>query len=65
MPKVKTHSGAKKRLNVTGGGKVKRACAYISHKLTTSKSRKQKNSLHAPTYVSKSDYAAVKQLLNI
>ena len=46
MPKVKTHSGAKKRFNVTGGGKIKRASAYIGHKLTTSKSRKQKNGLH-------------------
>ena len=64
MPKVKTHSGAKKRFNITGGGKVKRASAFISHKLTTSKSRKQKNSLHAPTYVSKTDYTAVKKLLN-
>jgi len=65
MPKVKTHSGAKKRFNVTGGGKIKRASAYIGHKLTTSKSRKQKNNLHAPTYVSKTELSAVKKLLGI
>jgi len=63
MPKMKTHSGAKKRFNVTGGGAIKRASAYISHKLTTGKTRKQKNSLHAPTYVSDADFANVKKLL--
>ena len=28
MPKLKTHSGAKKRFNLTKSGKVKRARAY-------------------------------------
>ena len=28
MPKLKTHSGAKKRFNLTKTGKVKRAHAY-------------------------------------
>ena len=28
MPKLKTHSGAKKRFNLTKTGKVKRAKAY-------------------------------------
>ena len=31
MPKLKTHSGAKKRFNLTKTGKVKRAHAYKSH----------------------------------
>ena len=30
MPKLKTHSGAKKRFNLTKTGKVKRARAYKS-----------------------------------
>ena len=34
MPKLKTHSGAKKRFNLTKNGKVKRAHAYKSHILT-------------------------------
>lgn len=34
MPKLKTHSGAKKRFNLTKTGKVKRAKAYKSHILT-------------------------------
>ena len=31
MPKLKTHSGAKKRFNLTKTGKVKRAKAFKSH----------------------------------
>ena len=34
MPKLKTHSGAKKRFNLTKSGKVKRARAFKSHILT-------------------------------
>ena len=34
MPKLKTHSGAKKRFNLTKNGKVKRAHAFKSHILT-------------------------------
>ena len=34
MPKLKTHSGAKKRFNLTKTGKVKRAQAFKSHILT-------------------------------
>ena len=34
MPKMKTHSGAKKRFSVTGSGKIRRLKAYKSHILT-------------------------------
>ena len=34
MPKLKTHTGAKKRFNLTKTGKVKRAKAFKSHILT-------------------------------
>ena len=33
MPKMKTHSGAKKRFKLTKTGKVKRGHAYRSHLL--------------------------------
>ena len=33
MPKLKTHTGAKKRFKLTKNGKVKRAHAYKSHLL--------------------------------
>ena len=45
MPKLKTHSGAKKRFNLTKSGKVKRARAYKSHILTkkdTTRTRRQR-----------------------
>ena len=32
MPKLKTHSGAKKRFNLTKTGKIKRAKAYKNTK---------------------------------
>ena len=44
MPKMKTHSSSKKRLSVTGSGKVKRNVANRAHKLT-GKSSKRKMSL--------------------
>jgi len=31
MPKLKTHSGSKKRFRVTGNGKVKAGCANRRH----------------------------------
>ena len=34
MPKLKSHSGAKKRFNLTKTGKVKRAHAFKCHILT-------------------------------
>ena len=42
MPKIKTHSGAKKRFKTTKSGKVKRAHAYTSHILTKKSTKKQK-----------------------
>ena len=33
--KIKTHSGAKKRFKLTKTGKVKKACAFKSHILTS------------------------------
>lgn len=44
MPKLKTHSGAKKRFKLTKSGKVKRAHAYKSH-ILTKKSTKVKRRL--------------------
>lgn len=43
MPKIKTHSSSKKRLSVTGTGKVKKNVANRAHKLTH-KSAKRKMS---------------------
>ena len=43
MPKLKTHSGAKKRFNLTKSGKVKRAHAYTSHMLTKKTTKRKRN----------------------
>ena len=43
MPKQKSHSGSKKRFDITGTGKVKRAQSGKNHK-TGEKTRKRKKS---------------------
>ncbi|AMW05035.1 MULTISPECIES: 50S ribosomal protein L35 [Gemmatimonas] len=50
MPKMKTHSGAKKRFSVTGSGKVRRLKAYKSH-ILTKKDSKRKRNLRRPAIV--------------
>lgn len=62
MPKMKTHSGAKKRFKLTGSGKVKRFQANTSH-LMRKKSKKAKLRLRGSALVSKADEGRMKQLL--
>ena len=64
MPKMKTHSSAKKRFKKTGSGKLKRFQANISH-LMRKRSKKAKLRLSGSTLVSKADEKRVKALLNI
>lgn len=62
MPKIKTHSGAKKRFKMTKKGKVKRTNAFRSH-ILTKKSTKRKRGFRAPSYVDKTNEKAIKELL--
>lgn len=62
MPKMKTHSSAKKRMTVTGSGKIKKTVANRAHKLTC-KSSKRKLSLKVSSYVDSANKSAVKKLL--
>ncbi len=62
MPKIKTHSGAKKRFRFTKTGKIKRAHAYKSH-ILNKKSTKRKRGLRAPGLVAEVNMAAVKKQL--
>ena len=62
MPKMKSKSGAKKRFELTGTGKVKRKHAYKSH-ILTKKSTKRKRNLTYSTLVDKADMANVKEML--
>jgi len=54
MPKMKTSSGARKRLKLTASGKLKRKHAFTSH-ILTKKSNKRKRNLRKTGLVHKSD----------
>ena len=62
MPKMKTHSGAKKRFKFTGTGKLKRRRAGLRH-ILTKKSKKRKLQLGHDGIVSKPDEKRIKHLL--
>lgn len=63
MPKQKTHSGLKKRIKVTGSGKLMRGHAYTGH-LKTNKTHKENVSLSKQTSVHKSDEKRIKSLIS-
>ena len=62
MPKMKTHSGAKKRFKVTGSGKVRARHAFSSH-ILEKKSPKRKRHFARPVEISKADAPRVRKLL--
>ena len=62
MPKMKTHSGAKKRFNLTKNGNVKRAHAYKSH-ILTKKDTKRCRRLRSGTYADTTNVATVKKMI--
>ena len=62
MPKMKTHSGAKKRFKLTAKGKVRGRHAYSSH-ILEKKSPKRKRSFRQPRELEGSDAKRVKKLL--
>ena len=62
MPKLKTHSGAKKRFKLTKNGKVKRAHAYKYH-ILNKKSTKRKRSLRKAAYADQTNMKAIKLLM--
>jgi large subunit ribosomal protein L35 len=62
MPKMKTHSGAKKRFKLTAKGKVRGRHAFTSH-ILEKKSPKRKRRLGQPTILHSDDSKRVKKLL--
>jgi large subunit ribosomal protein L35 len=62
MPKMKTHSGAKKRFRKTGRGKLRGRRAYSSH-ILEKKSPKRKRRFARPVSISEADRARVRTLL--
>ena len=64
MPKVKTNAASKKRIALTGTGKVKRKHAYHSH-ILTKKSKKRKRNLDHTALVDSANIKQVRSLLNM
>lgn len=62
MPKMKTHSGAKKRFRVTGSGKIKYKKPGQRHLLTGMKPKKGR-SLRKSAIVNSSDMVRMKKFL--
>lgn len=64
MPKLKTHSGAKKRFKISKNGKVIRAKANKSHLLNGhGKTPKRKRGLRGTAVTDVTNTAAIKKLL--
>jgi large subunit ribosomal protein L35 len=62
MPKIKTHSSAKKRFKVTGTGKIMRFSANSSH-LMRKKTKKAKRHLRGSSLVFEGEQDRVKVML--
>ncbi|TMK39565.1 MAG: 50S ribosomal protein L35 [Actinobacteria bacterium] len=62
MPKMKTHSGAKKRFHKTARGRLRARHAFTSHMLEH-KSPKRKRRLARPAKVAGVDAKRVRRLL--
>ncbi len=64
MPKMKTHSGAKKRFKVTATGKVRGRRAFSTH-ILEKKSPKRKRRQSRPSEISTHDEPRIKTLLGV
>ena len=62
MPKMKTHSGAKKRFRLTAKGKVRARHAMKSH-ILQKKNAKRKRRLDEPKFLAPPDAKRAKELL--
>ena len=62
MPKLKNHSGAKKRFLKTASGKFKFKKAGTRHLLTPSRSKRNRQS-RRPDYLNETDTAIMKRFL--
>ncbi len=62
MPKLKTHTGAKKRFKKTKSGKVMRSHAYTSH-ILTKKSTKRKRNLRKTVVGDETNQKQMRRLL--
>lgn len=63
MPKMKSHSGAKKRFKVTGTGKISRRSKNLNHFLEK-KSSRRKRRLGGDSIMTPADTPRVKRMLS-
>ena len=63
MPKIKTHSGAKKRFKISKSGKVIRSSAYTGHDIKGRKNGKKKRNLRGTKVVDKTNADNIKRLI--
>ncbi|MEZ5408721.1 MAG: 50S ribosomal protein L35 [Acidimicrobiales bacterium] len=63
MPKMKSHSGAKKRFKLTGTGKVSRRSKNLNHFLEK-KSSRRKRRLSGDSIMTPADTPRVKRMLS-
>lgn len=64
MPKLKTHSGAKKRFSLTATGKVKFKRAKMRH-ILSKKSPGMKRNLRGPGILKERDAKHIRRLLGV
>ncbi len=62
MPKMKSHSGAKKRFRKTGTGKLRGRHGMTSH-ILEKKSARRKRKLGRPKAIDKADAPRVRELM--
>ncbi len=62
MPKIKTHTGAKKRFKLSKSGKPIRAKAYKSH-ILNKKTTKRKRNLRKTTVADATNTRQIKRLI--
>lgn len=62
MPKIKTHSGAKKRFKLSKTGKVLRGHAYKSH-ILNKKTTKRKRNLRKVVVADVTNVAKIKKMV--
>ena len=62
MPKIKSHSGAKKRFKLTKTGKVKRSHAFKSH-ILNKKTTKRKRNLRKVVTADVTNVAKIKKMI--
>ena len=63
MPKIKTHSGAKKRFKLSKNGKPMRAKAFTGHDIKGRKNGKKKRALRGTAVADTTNKRQIKKLI--